>query len=46
MSLFNQGLYWYGTIPGMREEWLRPLMEAFDRILREQPVCREVFGVT
>ena len=45
MSLFNQGTYWYSAIPGMREEWLRPLMEAFGRIVRQQSVCREIFGV-
>jgi hypothetical protein len=44
-SLFNQGWYWYGAIPNMREEWLRPLMEAFGRIVREQAVCRAIFGV-
>jgi Transposase DDE domain len=44
-SLFNQGWYWYGAIPNMREEWLRPLMEAFGRIVRQQAVCREIFGI-
>lgn len=44
-SLFNQGWYWYHAIPRMREEWLRPLMEAFGRIVQEQAVCREIFGV-
>jgi Transposase DDE domain len=44
-SLFNQGWYWYGAIPNMREEWLLPLMEAFGRIVRQQAVCREVFGI-
>lgn len=44
-SLFRQGLYWYGCIPTMREEWLRPLMDAFDRIVREQAFFREAFGV-
>jgi hypothetical protein len=44
-SLFNQGWFWYQAIPAMREEWLRPLMEAFGRIVREQAVCREIFGV-
>jgi hypothetical protein len=44
-SLFNQGLYWYHAIPNMREDWLRPLMEAFGRIVREQAVCRAIFGV-
>lgn len=45
MSLFRQGLYWYECIPTMREEWLRPLMDAFDRIVREQRFFQEVFGV-
>jgi hypothetical protein len=45
ISLFNQGWFWYQAIPTMREEWLRPLMAAFDRIVREQSVCREIFGV-
>ena len=44
-SLFRQGLYWYECIPTMREEWLRRLMDAFDRIVREQAFFREVFGV-
>jgi hypothetical protein len=44
-SLFNQGWFWYQAIPAMREEWLRPLMEAFGRIVREQAVCREIFAV-
>jgi len=44
-SLFNQGWYWYQAIPNMRDEWLRPLMEAFGRIVREQAVCREIFGI-
>ena len=43
-SLFRQGLYWYECLPTMREEWLRPLMTAFDRIVREQAVFREIFG--
>jgi hypothetical protein len=45
ISLFNQGWYWYGAIPNMREEWLRPLMEAFGRIVHEQAACRAIFGV-
>jgi Transposase DDE domain len=44
-SLFNQGWYWYHALPRIREEWLRPLMEAFGRIVREQAACREIFGV-
>ena len=45
ISLFNQGWFWYQAIPTMREDWLRPLMAAFDRIVREQSVCRAIFGV-
>ena len=44
-SLYRQGLYWYDCIPTMREDWLRPLMAAFDRIVREQVVSREIFGI-
>jgi len=44
-SLYRQGLYWYDCIPTMREDWLRPLMTAFDRIVREQAVFREIFGI-
>lgn len=44
-SLYRQGHYWYHAIPNMREEWLRPLMTEFDRIVREQPLFRHAFGV-
>ena len=44
-SLFRQGAYWYDCIPTMREEWLRPLMIAFDRIVREHAVLSEIFGI-
>jgi hypothetical protein len=44
-SLYRQGLYWYDCIPTMREDWLRPLMTAFDRIVREQAIFREIFGI-
>ncbi len=44
-SLYRQGLYWYDRIPTMREDWLRPLMIAFDRIVREHAVFREIFGI-
>ena len=44
-SLFRQGSYWYGCIPNMREDWLRPLMEAFGRLLSGLTVFEEVFGV-
>ena len=43
-SLFRQGSYWYGAIPAMPEEWLRPLINAFVDILQEHAVFRSVFG--
>lgn len=43
-SLFRQGLYWFQCIPTMREDWLRPLMEAFGRLVAQQPIFKEVFG--
>jgi hypothetical protein len=44
-SLYRQGLYWYDCIPTMREDWLARLMMAFDRIVREHTVLREIFGI-
>jgi Transposase DDE domain len=44
-SLFRQGTYWYRCIPTMREEWARPLIAAYDRIVREHAFFREIFGV-
>jgi hypothetical protein len=44
-SLYRQGLYWYDCIPTMREDWLVPLMTAFDRIVREHAVFRDIFGI-
>lgn len=44
-SLYRQGLYWYHCIPTMREEWLRRLMEAFDRIVREHAFFSHFFEV-
>jgi hypothetical protein len=43
--LFRQGCYWYMCLPTMREAWFRPLMVAFDRIVREHAVHRDTFGV-
>ena len=42
MSIFNQGVYWYGRIPNMRDERLRPLMEAFARRLAEQTAFKQL----
>lgn len=45
LSLFNQGLHWYGAIPEMTEERLRALMHAYAAMLHEQVGLCEVFGV-
>ena len=44
-SLYRQGCYWYAALPNMREDWLRRLMTAFDAVVREHAVFRNVFGV-
>jgi hypothetical protein len=44
-SLFRQGLYWFGAIPNMRAERLRPLMKAFDEVVREHRVFTDTFGL-
>jgi DDE family transposase len=44
-SLFRQGAYWYRCIPTMRDEWLRPLILAYDRIVREHAFFRDIFGI-
>jgi len=45
MSLFNQGRYWYGAIPNMREVRLLPLMKAFGEIVASHAAFCEIFGV-
>lgn len=45
MSLFNQGSYWYRRIPNMRDERLRPLMEAFGRRLSDHGAFKQLCGV-
>jgi hypothetical protein len=45
MSLFNQGRYWYGAIPNMKEERLLPLMKAFGEIVSSHAAFREIFGI-
>ena len=44
-SLFRQGLMLYEHIPNWPDHRLRPLMEKFARMITEQRVHREVFGV-
>jgi hypothetical protein len=44
-SLFRQGSYWYSALPNMREEWFRPLMEAYAAILSEHAAMDEILFV-
>jgi hypothetical protein len=44
-SLFRQGLYWYQAMPTTRPEWFEKLLTAFDRIVAEQAIGREILGV-
>jgi hypothetical protein len=44
-SLFNQGLYYFGALPNMREHKATPLMQKFDELIRNVPFFREVFGL-
>lgn len=43
-SLFRQGSYWYDAMINAPDEWIQPLMEAFDRIVREQRFFTELYG--
>lgn len=44
-SLLRQGTYWYGAIPNMRDDWLRDIMAAFDKIVAEHAVFRDVYAL-
>ena len=44
-SLFRQGLMLYHHLPNWPEDRIRPLMETFGKMLLEQRVYREIFGV-
>ena len=44
-SLFRQGSYWFTALPNMDDARLRPLMEAFSRIVAEHRVFREIFAI-
>jgi hypothetical protein len=43
-SLFRQGIMYYDCLVGMRDEWLRPLLEKFEEILQEHSTLREILG--
>ncbi len=44
-SLFRQGLMWYLLLPGLKEGHARELMLHFDRLVSEQKVFHQAFGV-
>jgi hypothetical protein len=44
-SLFRQGCYWYSALPNLRDQRLRPLMEAFGKIVADHEICCDVLGV-
>lgn len=44
-SLFNQGVYYYGALPNMREAKAQLLIRKFDELMRDVPFFREVFGL-
>jgi hypothetical protein len=43
-SLFRQGTLYYGHIPMMKEERLKPLLERFVELLAAQPLFTKLFG--
>jgi len=43
-SLYRQGLYWYGCLPTMRDEWFERLVTAFDRIVRRERLSANAPG--
>jgi hypothetical protein len=45
LSLFNQGCFWFSAIPNMREERLRPLMNAFANTIASHAALSQIFGV-
>jgi hypothetical protein len=44
-SLFRQGVYWFGCLPTMRDDWYERLLTAFAEILEEQATLRDILGV-
>lgn len=45
LSLYRQGCFWYEALPNMRTDRLALLMAAYDEVLREHAVFREIFGI-
>lgn len=43
MSLFNQGHYWYRTLPNMRDDYFARLIAAYEAVLLEHEFFCEIF---
>jgi Transposase DDE domain len=44
-SLFTQGSFYFDALPNMSEEKARPLMDAFDEVIREHAFFRHLYGI-
>ncbi len=44
-SLFTQGKHYYESIATLKEEYLKPLIEKFVQLIKEQHVFNEMFGI-
>lgn len=43
-SLYRQGVYWFGCLPTMRDDWFERLLSAFSEILAEHAELRSILG--
>jgi hypothetical protein len=43
-SLFRQGVYWFGCLPTMRDDWFERLMTAFAEVLADHAELRTTLG--
>lgn len=43
-SLYRQGIYWYGALPNMREDWFRKLTAALAHVLDEHASLKSLLG--
>lgn len=44
-SFFRQGCIYYAMLPGMRNEWFKPLMHMFDKLLKEHGKLKNILGI-
>lgn len=45
LSLYRQGCFWYDAIPMMKNERFVLLMNAFEKVVREQALFGEIYGI-